>query len=56
MILDGETITILCNMSAETAKIQNAYSGKCILGNMSSCYEMDTLAPYEARVLQFIEQ
>ncbi|MPN55964.1 Oligo-1,6-glucosidase [bioreactor metagenome] len=50
--LGYETFTVLCNMSAEPAKLESDYSGECVLRNLEGDGRADALAPYEARVLK----
>jgi glycosidase len=50
--LDGETYTILCNMSAEAAVPSASYAGECMLRNVSGEMQPDRLAPFEARVMR----
>ncbi|NTU77586.1 MAG: hypothetical protein HGA90_07245, partial [Alphaproteobacteria bacterium] len=50
--LDQETITILCNMSAETVVLSAAYAGECMLLNVSGGMQPDRLASFEARVMR----
>ncbi len=47
-----EMITILCNMSAETAVLSSSYTGECMLRNVSGGMQPDRLAPFEARVMR----
>jgi len=47
--LDGETFTIVCNMSGERAKLPQALAGERVLCNVESD-NSETLLPYETRV------
>jgi oligo-1,6-glucosidase len=49
--LNNEKVTILCNMSAEVAPLDGAYTGKCVLRNLVGEIRADSLEPFEARVL-----
>ncbi len=46
---DGETYTIVCNMSGKTAEMPTIPDGTVVLCNMPDCAGM-TMQPYEARV------
>ncbi|MCE5189365.1 MAG: hypothetical protein LLF75_09350, partial [Eubacteriales bacterium] len=46
---DGETFTIVCNMSGERANLPQALAGERVLGNVESD-NSETLLPYETRV------
>jgi len=48
---ENETVTVLCNMSAEAAMLEKTYAGKCILRNLGGEMLTDMLDPFEARVL-----
>ena len=50
--LGNETFTVLCNMSAESARLVRVYSGECVLSNREGEGRTDALEPYEARVLR----
>ena len=47
--LDGETFTIVCNMSGTTAELPQVPAGECVLTNAAGGR---TLLPYEGRVLR----
>ena len=47
--LKNETVTIMCNMSKEPAKLQEIPAGKLLLTNMTIT-DPDHFAPFEARV------
>ena len=49
--LDGETITIVCNMSGESAKLPELPAGEIVLTNVAHPAET-LLLPYEARVFR----
>ncbi len=49
--LDGETFTIVCNMSGKKAHLPQIPSGERVLANLQS-ENGETLLPYEARVLR----
>lgn len=51
-MLDGETFTIVCNMSGEPAELPLLIDGACIIGNMRGEVDARKLAPYEARVMK----
>ena len=48
--LEGETYTIVCNMSGEIAHMPAAPAGEKILTNVANA-DQDQMMPYEARVL-----
>ena len=48
--LDGETFTIICNMSGEPALLPESLSGAVVLSNAFSSIAR-TMLPYEARVI-----
>ena len=50
--LGNETFTVLCNMSAESARLGRVYTGECVLCNREGEGRTDALEPYEARVLR----
>ncbi len=49
--LDGETFTIVCNMSGKKAQLPQIPPGECVLTNVKS-ENGETLLPYEARVIR----
>ena len=49
--LDGETFTIVCNMSGAEAHLPQNLAGKVLLSNVARP-DFQTLLPYEARVLR----
>ena len=49
--LEGETYTIVCNMSGERAKMPEVPAGEKILTNVVNT-DQDQMMPYEARVLK----
>ena len=48
-VLEGETFTIMCNMSGKTAVLPQVPAGECILTNVLPASGLEML-PYEARV------
>ena len=49
--LDGETFTIVCNMSGTSAELPQLPAGECVLSNIAGGSQA-TMLPYEARVLR----
>jgi len=49
--LDGEVLTIVCNMSGESAKLPVSPAGECVLSNVAENAQ-ETMLPYEARVFR----
>ena len=47
--LDGETFTIVCNMSGEEAQMPSAPAGELVLSNVGNPAQ-ERMMPYEARV------
>ena len=49
--LEGEIVTIICNISGEEADLPEIPAGECVLSNIAE-QARKTLLPYEARVIQ----
>ena len=49
--LDGETYTIICNMSGENANLPEIPAAEKILTNVANA-DQDRMMPYETRVLK----
>ena len=48
--LEGETYTVICNMSGESAKLPEVPAGEIVLTNVK--HSAEVLLPYEARVVR----
>ena len=48
--LEGETVTVVCNMSGEKADLPEIPAGECVLSNAAE-QTRKTVLPYEARVI-----
>ncbi|HWP21734.1 MAG TPA: alpha-glucosidase C-terminal domain-containing protein, partial [Candidatus Cryosericum sp.] len=49
--LDGETFTIVCNMSEKETQLPRIPAGQCVFANVE-CENGETMLPYEARVMR----